>query len=196
MTEWLETIKSLKLCAGLFYYFLYRVLYVHLLVLHKQTIIRKPRFLMNQIIYKAEVPSWGIINLYNTSNRWIGKDQMYKGTNEKYSMSDVGEDMFDLASWRISRKKLRTILSNALGRDEKRMIGDKEIILTMYVNSTTGKIDDITFEFFEDSPYRFIPVLTYWKIEQEIKQSIQLTLTDAGRRLNYIYWWSGVKPEL
>ena len=49
-------------------------------------------------IYKAEVPSWGIINLYNTSNRWIGKDQMYKGTNEKYSMSDVGEDMFDLAS--------------------------------------------------------------------------------------------------
>lgn len=147
-------------------------------------------------IYKAEVPSWGIINLYNTSNRWIGKDQMYKGTNEKYSMSDVGEDMFDLASWRISRKKLRTILSNALGRDEKRMIGDKEIILTMYVNSTTGMIDDITFEFFEDSPYRFIPVLTYWKIEQEIKQSIQLTLTDAGRRLNYIYWWEGVKPEL
>ena len=147
-------------------------------------------------IYKAEVSSWGIINLYNTSNRWIGKNQMYKGTNEKYSMSDVGEDMFDLASWRISRKKLRTILSNALGRDEKRMIGDKEIILTMYVNSTTGKIDDITFEFFEDSPYRFIPVLTYWKIEQEIKQSIQLTLTDAGRRLNYIYWWEDVKPEL
>lgn len=146
--------------------------------------------------YRAEVPSWGIINLYNTSNSWIGKDQMYKGTNEKYSMSDVGEDLFDDASWLVSRDNIQTIISNAFSREEKRTIGDEEIILTMYVNSTTGKIDDITFEFFENSPYCFIPVSVFRAIEFSIKQNIQLTLTDAGRRLNYIYWWEEVKLGL
>lgn len=146
--------------------------------------------------YKAEVPSWGIIYLYNLSNSWVNQDQKYKGTNEKYTMSDVGEDLFDDASWLVAQENIQSILSNALSRDEKRMIGDEEIILTMYVNSTTGKIDDIAFEFFENSPYRFIPVSTFRAIELSIKQNIQLTLTDAGRRLNYIYWWEDVKPGL
>ena len=153
-------------------------------------------FYDNGYTYKADVYSWGEIYLYNTSNSWIGKNQVYKGSNEIYVMTDVGEYLFEHASWLVSRENIKNIISNAFSRDEKRMIGDEEIILTMYVNSTTGKIDDITFEFFDDSPYRFIPVSTYRAIELSIKQNIQLTLTDAGRRLNYIYWWEDVKPEL
>lgn len=146
--------------------------------------------------YKAEVPSWGIISIYNTSNSWVNKDMMYKGTNEKYSMPDVGEDLLDSASKLVGTENIKTIISRVFSRDEKRMIGDKEMIVTMYVNSTTGRIDDVMFEFFETSPYRFIPVSTYRRIEQEIKQNIQVTPTDAGRRLNYIYWWKGIVPEL
>ena len=153
-------------------------------------------FYESDYTYKANVHSWGIICLYNLSNSWVNQDQKYKGTNEIYVMSDVGEDLFDHASWLVGRENIKTIISNVLSRDEKRMIGDEEIILSMYVNSTTGKIDDITFEFFDDSPYRFIPVSTFRAIELSIKQNIQLTLTDAGRRLNYIYWWEDMKPEL
>lgn len=153
-------------------------------------------FTESDCTYKAEVHSWGIIDLYNVSNSWINKQQVYKGTNEIYVMSDVGEDLFDHASWQVGKENIQTILNNALSRDEKKMIGDKEIILTMYVNSTTGKIDDVCFTFFSKSSYRFVPVSTYRKIELEIKQNIQMTLTDAGRKLNYIYWWTAVEPGL
>ena len=94
------------------------------------------------------------------------------------------------------KENIKTIISRVFSRDEKRMIGDKEMIVTMYVNSTTGRIDDVMFEFFETSPYRFIPVSTYRRIEQEIKQNIQVTPTDIGRKLNYIYWWKGIVPGL
>ncbi|MBR4924026.1 MAG: DUF5043 domain-containing protein [Bacteroidaceae bacterium] len=153
-------------------------------------------FTESDYTYKTEVYSWGIIKLYNTSNSWINKSMMYKGTDQIYIKSDLGEDLFDHASWLVGEENIQTIVSSAFSRDEKRMIGDKEMIITMYVNSTTGRIDDVMFKFFDDSPYRFVPVSTYRKIELDIKQNVQMTLTEAGRNLNYIYWWKDIVPGL
>lgn len=146
--------------------------------------------------YKADVHSWGEIYLYNASNAWIGKKQVYKSTGKSFDFLNESLDYFDHASWLVGKENIRMILNRTLSRDEKRMIGDKEIILNMYVNSTTGKIDDVCFDFFEDSPYRFIPISIYRKIELDIKQNIQLTLTDEGRKLNYVFWWTAVTPGL
>ena len=121
---------------------------------------------------------------------------MYKATGKSFDFLNESLDYFDHASWLVGKENIQVILNRTLSKDEKRMIGDKEIILNMYVNSTTGKIDDVCFDFFEDSPYRFIPVSIYRKIELDIKQNIQLTLTDEGRKLNYVFWWTAVTPGL
>ena len=53
------------------------------------------------------------------------------------------------------------------------------------------KIDN----FLNNKPYAYIPVSVYRNIELAIKENVQEVLTDEGRKLNFIYWWTTVVPK-
>lgn len=59
----------------------------------------------------------------------------------------------------------------------------------MYINSSTGRVNEVSFEFHKSDLYIAIPMFVYRKIEIELKKDIWFTFTTEGKMLSYIYYW-------
>ena len=135
------------------------------------------------------------MDLYNVNNKWIGQFPSYKSTGERFVVPDVGIDLFTHASYLENKEKVENIVKAAFTAAQKQTITDEELYIDMYINTETGKIDDVCFSFLNNKPYAYIPVSVYRNIELAIKENIQFVLTDEGRKLNFIYWWTTVIPK-
>lgn len=145
--------------------------------------------------YRAEVWIHGAVELYNTANLWKNTNSVYKDTGEIFNMPDYGIDLIEHTGWLRAKKQVVDVVNSSFSDAEKQRIKDDFFIIRMYVNSTTGCIDDVYFEFRNDTPYATVPVSVYRKIELELKEKVKFTLTDEGRKLNYVYYWQDVTPE-
>ena len=110
-------------------------------------------------------------------------------------MPDAGIQLTTHASWLANEKKVENIVNAAFTAAQKQTITDEELYIDMYINTETGKIDDVCFSFLNNKPYAYIPVSVYRNIELAIKENVQEVLTDEGRKLNFIYWWTTVIPK-
>ena len=152
-------------------------------------------FYENGYTYRCDLCASRSLDLYNVNNKWIGQFPSYKSTGETFVVPDVGIDLFTHASWLANEKKVENIVNAAFTAAQKQTITDEELYIDMYINTETGKIDDVCFSFLNNKPYAYIPVSVYRNIELEIKENIQFVLTDEGRKLNFIYWWTTVVPK-
>lgn len=93
----------------------------------------------------------------------------------------------------LSMKKVRNIRSQVINEifsdEEKVLLSGSEFNIILYINSETGRIDDVCYNFDLSDPFAYIPVSTYRKLELELKENIAFELTDEGRKLNYIFYW-------
>lgn len=146
-------------------------------------------------IYQAEVLSNGSVKLYNTANLWMNAECVYKDTGTIFNMPDYGIDLFDHDSWLDSKVQVANVVNSSFTDTEKQRIQDVYFFIIMHINSTTGYIDDVYFEFDNTEPYATIPVSVYRNIELGIKEKVRFTLTDEGKKLNYIYYWNDIVPK-
>ena len=152
-------------------------------------------FYENGYTYRCDLCASRSLDLYNVNNKWIGQFPSYKSTGETFVVPDVGIDLFTHASWLANKEKVENIVKAAFTAAQKQTITDEELYIDMYINTETGKIDDVCFSFLNNKPYAYIPVSVYRNIELAIKENIQFVLTDEGRKLNFIYWWTSVVPK-
>ena len=152
-------------------------------------------FYENGYTYRCDLCASRFLDLYNVNNKWIGQFPSYKSTGETFVMPDAGIQLTTHASWLANKEKVKNIVKAAFTAAQKQTITDQDITLTMYINTDTGKIDDVSFSFLNNEPYAYIPVSVYRNIELAIKENIQFVLTDEGRKLNFIYWWTTVVPK-
>ena len=152
-------------------------------------------FYENGYIYRCDLCASRFVDLYNVNNKWIGQFPSYKSTGETFVMPDAGIQLTTHASWLANEKKVENIVNAAFTAAQKQTITNEELKLVMYVNTETGKIDDVCFRFLNNKPYAYIPVSVYRNIELAIKENVQEVLTDEGRKLNFIYWWTTVVPK-
>ena len=152
-------------------------------------------FYENGYTYRCDLCASRFLDLYNVNNKWIGQFPSYKSTGETFVMPDAGIQLTTHASWLENKEKVKNIVNAAFTAAQKQTITDQDITLTMYINTDTGKIDDVSFSFLNNEPYAYIPVSVYRNIEVALKENIQLVLTDEGRKLNFIYWWTTVVPK-
>ena len=120
----------------------------------------------------------------NLINRYTGK----KISREEELLSPLADD-----SW--TKPKCFAIVNNAFSTEEKKRIKGKEFMITMYIDPDNGKVADVEFSFVTFNPYATIPVSVYRKIETEIKKNIRFTVTDDGKRFNYIMLWWRQEPK-
>ena len=78
---------------------------------------------------------------------------------------------------------------------EKQRIKGCDFNIKMYINSSTGRVDEVSFEFHRSGPFATIPVSVYRKIETEIKKELWFTLTAEGKMLSYIFYWWAQEPQ-
>ena len=145
--------------------------------------------------YQAEVSSNGSVKLYNTTNLWMNTESVYKDTGTVFNMPDYGIDLFDEDSWLNSKVQVANVVNSSFSNAEKQRIQDVYFFIIMHINSTTGYIDDVYFEFDNTEPYAIIPVSVYRNIELGIKEKVRFTLTNEGKKLNYIYYWNDIVPK-
>lgn len=149
----------------------------------------------NNYTYQAEVSSNGSVKLYNTANLWMNTESVHKDTGTIFNMPDYGIDLFDEDSWLNSKVQVANVVNSSFSNAEKQRIQDVYFFIIMHINSTTGYIDDVYFEFDNTEPYATIPVSVYRNIELGIKEKVRFTLTNEGKKLNYIYYWNDIVPK-
>lgn len=135
--------------------------------------------------YQCDVASYNMVTLYNNSNKWTYSNVLYKSTGEVFVMPDAGLELTCRDNW--TRAKRYSIVNSAFSDSEKQRIKNCKLFITMCISSTTGKVDEVYFEFLESDPYAAIPVSVYRKIETELKKNIWYTLAPEGKKLNYIF---------
>ena len=139
-------------------------------------------------IYRCES---GFIDVYNKENKWINKKQTYKSTGEYFDMPDYGLELLDYNAYISARKILFAILEENLSFEENENPASEKqtCFISFYIDSETGKVDDVRFSFHRTSWYINIPISVFRNIELRIKEEVHFVVTDEGKKINYIYCW-------
>ena len=143
-------------------------------------------------VYQCDVSASKMVTLYNKSNRWTYVEQIYTSTGKPFVMPMSGIDLTEDDTW--TRIKYHSIVKEAFTATEKQKVKERELFITLIINSSTGKVDEVYFEFGNFGPYATIPVSVFRKIEMELKKNIWFTPTAEGKKLNYIGLCWGQDP--
>ena len=163
--------------------------------LHAQTNYYATTKTFNQdgYIYQCDVRASGFVTLYNKSNKLINVYPVYKNTGESFVQTEAGIKLLESDTW--TRSKRFSIVNAAFSDSEKQMLKGHDFYIIMYINSSTGRVDEVSFEFHKSDPFATIPVSVYRKIETEIKKDLWFTLTTEGKMLSYIFYWWAQEPK-
>lgn len=139
--------------------------------------------------YQCDVSESGSVTLYNKNNKWTYTPQKIKSTGEIFYVTAENyvpvllEDAIGVAS----DKKMELAIDNAFVKYKDQLKG-REIIITICINSDTGKIDEVYFEFANFGPYATIPVSVFRELETKLV-GLQYTLSPLAKTFNYVYRW-------
>ena len=134
-----------------------------------------------------------MVTLYNKNSKYIYVKLINRYTGKKISREE--ELLSPLADDSWTKPKCFSIVNNAFSTQEKKRIKGNKLIVTMYIDPDNGKVADVEFMFATFNPYATIPVSVYRKIETEIKKNICFTVTDDGKRFNYIMLFWAQEPK-
>lgn len=138
-------------------------------------------------VYFCNSPASELVSLHNKASKNIGIIQKYKDG------SSLGPDFIEnpisiyLNDDETIAKKSFDIVHSSFSSEELLKLKGELLTIELYINSSTGAIDDVVFRFMRNSNYGIIKPEAFRKIETALKNNIQFTLTDEGRKLNYIY---------
>ena len=118
--------------------------------------------------YQCKVSSTILVDLYNTEQQFIEKDQINRYTGEYSDITDSYTPKFERETW--SRPKCYAIVINAFSEEEKQRLKGQRLTISLYIHPDTGKVVDVMFSFNNRENFATIPVAVYRKIELELKK--------------------------
>lgn len=171
------------------YIFLFTV-FVFSNILFAQTnyYTQSKRFIECEYSYQCDVNAM-MVDLYNSNNTLNNVAQIITATGKAYSTNEsLSKKFFIEDDW--TYKKCLSILNNAFTDVEKKLLDDRKLGVLLYINSQTGKVMEVKFDFFSQSGFAKIPVSTYRSIELKLKSEVWFTPSDEGKKMNYLVrWW-------
>lgn len=127
-----------------------------------------------------------LVELYNSENVYVNTPLVYKSTGERPPF-ELREKRVEDEAWSFDRTM--AIINNAFTLDQKLSVSDRRFGIGIYINSTTGRISDVKYHFIRRGPFMQIPLSVFREIEVKLKEEIYFTLTEAGRKVNYVYFY-------
>lgn len=141
--------------------------------------------------YQCKVSSTILVDLYNTNQQFVEKDQINRNTGENSSFKDSYTPQFEQDTW--TRPKCYSIVRNAFSEEEKQRLKGQRLTISLYIHPDTGKVVDVAFSFSNRENFATIPISVYRKIELELKENIWFVPTEHGKQFNYILlWWEQI----
>ncbi|MFV0544884.1 MAG: DUF5043 domain-containing protein [Bacteroides sp.] len=145
--------------------------------------------------YQCDVSTSDYVKLYNKTSRFISVRQQYKDgrpLDDKFYNMPRSYHVED-ESW--TRPKCYSIVKNAFESFDKKRLKGKSLTISLYIDSTTGKVADVEFNFVTFDPFATVPLSIYRNIEVEIKKHIYFRPTSEGNKLNYMFLFWQQKIE-
>lgn len=125
------------------------------------------------------------IKLYNKENKYANVPLVYKDTGESPDY-DLQENRVEDDDWTSLRSE--HIVNTILKRNYKQTVLGSKLGIGIYIDSATGKVIGVDYRFLETSPLAEVPISVFREIELRMKDEIHFTLTDTGRKYNYLYF--------
>lgn len=143
--------------------------------------------------YQCDVSPYKFVTLYNKENTLTYEKIVYKSTQkvfdqEYFRYPKVVEDDEAMC------KKAWYIVNDAFTREEARIFNNEGLIFTLCLDSETGKVREVYFEFLTMTPYAQFPVERYREIEMKLKTEVQFVPSEIGKQLNYIMMSCRIEP--
>lgn len=147
--------------------------------------------------YKCNVSSSKNVVLYNIENELTGKSPKYRTSGEIFVYPE-GSGIKLCEYNHVTETKIRNIVNSSFSgitiTQPQNSAQRKTFNITFYINSGTGKVDELEFDFVNFGPYAKVPVEVFRQIELDIKQNIQFEVTDYGKELDFIWTWRWCAP--
>ena len=138
--------------------------------------------------YRWENNGHGIVALYNARGKFARVDKAYKDGREY-----IEEDFFSGARgpeevkenfWIYAKPRIDSLVNDAFGPYSS-LLKDDEFLIALIIDTGTGDVSEVIYEFHDKSPYAGVGVSVYRELELSIKENLRFTLTDHGKQLNY-----------
>lgn len=84
-------------------------------------------------------------------------------------------------------QKCDSIIRAAFSEEERRRVKNGLLGVNMYIDSNTGTVVEVKFDFVSYGIFATIPVSVYRKIELDLKKNIVFIPMENGKKLNFIY---------
>lgn len=132
-----------------------------------------------------------LLELYNAATIHLDVERGYRDGSQMSLEKALWKDKvpeFSTASQTV--EQTLAMVDVLFSTQQKVSLKGNVMLITARINPSTGKIADVYFVFFRESPFANIPVETYRSIELALKQRLSVTPTAEGRRMNYteLYW--------
>lgn len=146
-------------------------------------------YVMNGYSYCCEGKT-GNVTLYNADyqNNWVKKKQIYKETGKRFDFGLGDIDKYNPIIDDLNmNQKVFDIIDNAFAKNFVEYLKDDELLnVVMYLNSETGKVEEVKFWFIDLDAYATLPISTYRNIEVQLINEVSYTPSAIGKQLNYI----------
>lgn len=135
--------------------------------------------------YIREVSPSNMVTLYNQENQLTHVNLVYKDTGERPPFH-LREKRVEDDGW--SYNKAMAIINESFTLDQKLLVSEHLMTVSIYINSTTGRIMEVQFNFLKKGPFYQIPLSVFREIEVKLKEKVYFTLTEAGKKVNYVFF--------
>ena len=138
--------------------------------------------------YQCDV-KYGMVYIYKKDNPFRDIPMLYKGTTEVYGTPE-NEDIpvIERSSYKANAPKYKAIMQTLFDKHHGKLESDRSLIVTLFLDSQTGKVREVEFSFYDEASFGIIPIEDFIRVEQELKEKIQITPTSEGKMLNYIFF--------
>ena len=126
------------------------------------------------------------VTLYNKENKWTNVRHVYKSTGKMYGFDGKSPSIKTFIEDSRMMNKAYSIIDNAFTRSTASLFGNRKFNIIMRLDSETGKVIDVEFNFTSFSIYARVPITIYRDIEVKLKEEISFTTTAVGKQLNYV----------
>lgn len=138
-------------------------------------------------IYQCDVDEntrW--VTLYNKDNQYTYVDHYDRYTGKQITIEENLKGSKQLQDDNWTKTKCFSIINGAFSTEERMRLDANEFAILLYIDSDTGKITEVEFQFPNFNPFATIPISVYRQIEVELKNNVWFTPTEEGKRRNYI----------
>lgn len=136
--------------------------------------------------YKCDVTSYGLVTLYNTTNKLTYQYCRDNRTGKAYSHKWGSPDIMEYEDW--VWPTCYSIVNKAFTPEMKAQEGSlRELIITLCINSLSGNVMEVRYKFLSspDCIFQNVPISVFRTMELEFKK-LKFKVTEEARNLNHV----------